>query len=109
MNEKTIQKACLDLLESLRQAGKPVYATRTNSGFAGREGRTVALCRKGWPDITACVCGEFVGIETKRPGVSKLGGAQEKAKDAIQSAGGAYLLVNRMETLKKYLEGKGIL
>jgi hypothetical protein len=102
MNEKTVQKACLDLLESLSRQSKQIYATRTNSGMAVINGYRVQLCRPGWPDITACIGGKFVGIEVKKKG-GKQSNAQKDAEKAIINAGGVYLLVDEIKVLKDYL------
>ena len=107
--ESHILKACLDLLESLRRAGKPIIATRTNSGKVQTiRGQWIKLCDAGTGDIMACIAGVPVMIETKcgRNG-------QEDTQIATQRkwelAGGVYLLVNKISDLRDYLRGEGLL
>jgi hypothetical protein len=103
MKESVIQRACLDLLEALRLQGRPIVATRTNSGkIQTIEGRWVQLCREGWPDISAIIDGRFVGIETKRL-TGRQGENQRKAQRFIEHAGGVYLLVNDLGVLRSFL------
>lgn len=103
MRESQIQKACLDLLEALRLKGRAIYATRTNSGKVMTiDKRMVQLARPGWPDITAVIDGRFVGIETKQL-TGKQRDSQKEAQQLIEAAGGVYLLVNKLEILRKFL------
>jgi len=103
MRESVIQRACLDLLEALRLQGRPIVATRTNSGkIQTIEGRWVQLCREGWPDISAIIDGRFVGIETKRL-TGRQGKAQALIQAMIERAGGVYLLVNDLGVLRRFL------
>lgn len=108
MSERTdMQRPCLDLLESLRQHGAPIVATRTNTGLVKTiKGNWVQLCRDGWPDITACIEGRFVGIETKRSKNDRQRKTQEDAQEMIETAGGIYLLVNELGVLREYLNLK---
>lgn len=109
MKESQILKACLDLLESLRLAGHPVVATRTNSGKVQTvHGRWIELCRDGWGDVLACVRGVPVMIETKRAS-GKQRETQVKMQTMWEAAGGVYLLVNELRVLREYLRGAGIL
>ena len=109
MQESMIQKAVLNLLESLHRNGLRVFATRTNSGKAiGYSGNKIKLCRDGWPDVTACVNGKFVGIECKTKG-GRLMKTQEKAKKSIEDAGGIYLIVRELKTLRDFLRREGVL
>lgn len=68
--ERDIQR---DILVYLRSVGG-VWAVRVNSAgvkLPGRNGKTGfyrSNDRPGCPDIIACVDGQFLGIEVKRPG-----------------------------------------
>ena len=109
MKESQIQAACKALLNSLRLAGKPVVVTRTNSGQVKTEGGYYFMgCTEGWPDLSAIVAGQFVGIETKRL-KGKQRETQIKMQMQIEAAGGTYLLVDRMEVLRCYLVERGLL
>jgi len=78
-------------------------ATRTNSGkIQTIEGRWVQLCREGWPDISAIINGQFVGIETKAL-KGKQRDSQLKTQASIEHAGGVYLLANKISVLREYL------
>lgn len=105
MSERTdMQRPCLDLLESLRQHGAPIAATRTNSGKIQTIHRTwINMCDAGWPDITASIDGKFVGIETKF-NKGKQSKIQKYRQEIIQTSGGIYLLVDDLDVLREYLE-----
>lgn len=110
MTESELQKACLDLLESLRRRGKPILATRTNAGrIRTPEGRWIKLCDPGWGDITACIGGNAVMIECKKPRHGLQKNDQKFVQGLWERAGGTYLLVNNLEVLRGYLKGKGFL
>jgi hypothetical protein len=82
-------------------------ATRTNAGkVITIDRRAVQLCREGWPDITAVIEGKFVGIETKQA-TGWQRESQRKAQEAIEAAGGVYLLVNKIGVLRNYLGVEG--
>lgn len=110
MRESQIQKACLDLLESLHMAGLPVFATRTNSGkVMSATGTWINLCRSGWPDVTALIAGEFVGLEFKNGKHGVQSKEQKKVQEAIEKSGGLYLMVDTIEVLRSFLCSRGLL
>lgn len=110
MKESQIQRACLDLLESLRLAGKPVKATRTNAGkIQTATGEWVRLCSPGWGDITASVNGQPVMIECKRTKGGVQSKEQKKCQQEWERSGGIYLLVDSMSVLKAFLASVGIM
>lgn len=49
---------------------------------------------RGVPDLLVCHKGRFLGLETKRAGVTKVSPFQEQQLEAIASAGGATMVVN---------------
>lgn len=59
---------------------------------------------KGIPDIVACMCGLFVGIELKAPGKGKTGQSefQKIHERNIKKAGGFYVVVESMEDWNKF-------
>ncbi len=100
---------CLALLESLRRAGKPIVATRTNSGKVQTiHGRWIELCDAGWPDITATIAGKSVHIECKEL-KGKQRDTQIKMQAKQEAAGGVYLLVKELRVLRDYLKREGLL
>lgn len=60
------------------------------------------LCDKGWPDITACIDGRFVGIECKTPS-GRQSKPQGQMQKSIEDAGGAYIIVRSDRDLNRYL------
>jgi hypothetical protein len=57
--------------------------------------------RVGIPDFIICMFGEFVAVETKRPGNER--GSTERQKEeavAIAVAGGIHLVISNVEQLK---------
>jgi len=100
MKEKLLVKACLDYLLNLEQSGAPVCATRTNSGkIMTKQGYAVQLCRNGFPDIIACIRGQFVGIECKTD--HKQTGDQIRVENLIQNSGGQYWIVRQISDLRR--------
>jgi hypothetical protein len=62
----------------------------------------------GVPDFVCCYRGQFVAIETKRPGRRNeksegLSALQVKVRDQIHSAGGKYFLVDDKDTIEDVL------
>lgn len=103
MKESQIQRACLDLLEALRRKGWPIVGTRSNAGkVATIQGYYVALCDEGWPDITTCINGKFVGIETKAL-KGRQRNSQKRMQEKIEAAGGVYLIVRTLKDLREHL------
>jgi len=59
--------------------------------------------RRGAPDLTVCARGRFVAIETKAPdGVQSP--IQKATQQLIEAAGGTYLLVRSVKTVRDYFE-----
>jgi len=105
MKENILTKSCLDYLLSLEQSGYPVCATRTNSGkIMTKQGYTVQLCRKGFPDIVACVRGQFIGIECKTD--HKQTPDQLRIMNQIENSGGQYWIVRQISDLKRRMNNE---
>ena len=65
-----------------------------------------AFGKAGVPDRIVCWRGRFVGIEVKAPGkIRAQTPIQKKAQQEIEKAGGVYLLVDSVETVKEWFEG----
>lgn len=63
----------------------------------------------GIPDLICCVQGTFVAIETKAPGkVGNTTANQDRQLEGIQKAGGVSLVVDSVETVRKYFEAHGL-
>lgn len=60
--------------------------------------------KAGTPDIIACVQGEFVAIEVKRPEGGKISELQKFHIDAIHKAGGHAFVARSLEETKAYFE-----
>lgn len=99
IREKAVLAACLQLL---RMRG--IFHLRNNTGATRIGGRYIRFGAPGSPDIIACINGVFVGIEVKRPGGGKLSEAQEAVQDALQRAGGTYLVVRDVSDLNTALK-----
>jgi hypothetical protein len=50
--------------------------------------------RRGVPDFLICHKGRFLGLETKKAGVTKPSPFQQNELDAIDAAGGAAMVIN---------------
>ena len=59
--------------------------------------------KKGWPDITLCYRGRFVGLEVKRPNGSQ-SIDQKNVEKEIKASGGHYFLVTSVEETIKVFE-----
>ena len=104
--ETPIQKECLKLLETYEKMGEPVIASRTNTGkIKSAYGGWVHLCPTGWPDITACICGQFVGIEVKKVDTDQ-SDVQSNMEKRIRKAGGDYVVIRSPKELNGYLKRK---
>lgn len=61
-------------------------------------------------DFLVCYRGSFIGIETKRPGISRLTVRQAATARSIQAAGGIVLIINSIETVesaRNFLAARG--
>lgn len=76
-----------DILERLRSEGH----------FAEKMHGSGSL-RRGFPDIIACIYGQFVAIEAKRPG-TKTTKAQDRVLLEIRAAGGLSYVVDDPDAL----------
>lgn len=99
VREADVLVGCIQLLRL-----RGIFHFRNNTGATKIGGRYVRFGAPGSPDIVACVNGQFVGIEVKRPG-GKLSEAQEAVQNALHRAGGHYLVVRDVSDLHAALEG----
>ena len=104
--EKTVIKACHDLLKTISSA----YGIRTNSGGGAKiNGRYIQLAEAGTSDEIWCIAGAFVAIEYKRMKGGRLSPKQIAFQAKIEACGGVYLLCNTAEPLRNYLRQRGLL
>ncbi len=92
VTEQQVQKKIVKYLESLEDS----YVVKV-----------VSATKAGVPDIIACVDGNFVGIEVKRPetrnSVSRL---QEYNLGLIERANGYAMVAWDTEMVKEFIEGE---
>ncbi len=106
MKESGLQEQCLKLLKTWEAMGKSVIATRTNAGKVHTiQGRWIELCPKGWPDITACINGHFVGFELKTD-KGRQSDVQKKMAVRIAQARGTYLVIRDVKELNRFLKSE---
>ncbi len=115
--ESDIQKAILDFLYRLEENDLPVVASRTGV-YKGRvkSGAYFNTGKKGWPDITCCVMGMFVGFEVKTLSGKQSEGQNELQKKIVQAGGEWFTVTSVLEVcfvlehmipgvdLKQYME-----
>ena len=59
----------------------------------------------GIPDIVACIKGNFVGIELKRPGAKNEQSDHQKIHESnIRKSEGYYLLADNLQEIKEFVE-----
>jgi len=98
------------VLAFLERLGHP--AARTQAGKL--KGGRIHLAPAGWPDVTACVRGRFVGIECKRPAgkahrAGKTHAAQDKMAAQVRRDGGIWILAHSVEDVAEILREEGLL
>jgi Holliday junction resolvase len=102
MSEQQLVNAILAYLHYLS-----MWAIRINSGVKVIESETGRRVFRGapagTPDILACICGKFVGIEAKLPN-NKPTKAQLAAHEEIREAGGVVIVAYSVEDVKNYVE-----
>lgn len=97
-SEKEIQQAILTLL-----AYKKIFHYRNNSGaFKTQTGHFYRFGTKGSPDIICVVGGRYVGIEVKNAR-GRQNEAQVAFQEALEQAGGKYILARSPEDIIKQL------
>ncbi len=95
--EAQLQKTVLAYLTA---AG--VFHFRANSGAVMRGKRLIRMAVAGTPDVLACVCGRFVGIELKsESGVQRE--SQKAWQAALEEAGGVYWVIRDLDSLRDKL------
>ena len=102
MKESMLQKACLGYLQSLENKGFPVISTRTNAGKIKKGAYWLQLCRKGWPDITTCIKGQFYGFEIKAN--HKQTKEQIQMEQKFKNAGAIYALFDNISDFRAYID-----
>lgn len=132
MFNKKEQEIQGEILEYLHLRG--FYAQRINSGCAfvgyGDKKQRIKLADFGTPDIIACICGKFVGIEVKRTekhikawtrqwqsflkepvlnGINSSSVNQHKEQEKIRKAGGITLVVCSVNDVENDLIKLGLI
>lgn len=104
--ESGIQQAILAYLAYEENKGR-VWAIRNNT-FSGHIQRAngsrgyVKNSKEGSPDVLLCAAGRFVGVEIKTE-KGKQNPAQKACQQAVEKAGGTYLLVRSVDELQREL------
>jgi hypothetical protein len=94
MKESDVQRAILDYL-----ALKRIFHYRNNSGgFKDANNHFYRFGALGSPDIVCVINGQYVGIEVKAPG-GKQSAHQKEFQEALESAGGKYILTQSLDEL----------
>jgi penicillin-binding protein-related factor A (putative recombinase) len=105
--EKATQEAALQLLTAKR-----IFHYRQNTGSYERSYTTkngvakksyIAYGTPGATDILAVIKGKYVGIEIKDT-KGKQSEDQVKFQEALEKAGGTYLLIRNIDDLIQFLE-----
>lgn len=92
---------------ALSRAGALVQ--RNNSGLLlGADGRRVRAAMPGAADIIACFYGIFVAVECKTTS-GRQSAAQRRYQDAVQRAGGMYVLMRSVNDVNDFLRQRGVL
>jgi len=104
--EKETQKAAIQLLTARR-----IFHYRQNSGayeksYTAKNGSVrkgfIAYGTPGAPDILAVIKGKYVGIEIKDTKGTQ-SEDQVKFQEALEKAGGTYLLIRSIDDLIRFL------
>lgn len=94
MTEVRESKVQSDIIKYLRSQGFYVY--KNAAGIYTEPGR---------PDLTACVYGQFVGLEIKRPGkLNNISEAQKIVGRQIENAGGFWRAVDNLDDVKELIQ-----
>lgn len=63
----------------------------------------------GTPDILACINGQFVGIEVKRPGGGTVSALQQSKLKKIENAGGVAVVARSVEDVSAMLKRRNVI
>lgn len=96
--EKETQKLILEYLTR-----KGLFHYRQNTGAFKRGGRMYKFGTPGAPDILVVKKGRYIGIEVKGP-TEKQEPDQVAFQEALEKAGGAYLLARSVEEVVAFLK-----
>jgi hypothetical protein len=100
MKESYVQRQILDYL-----ALKGIFHYRNNSGaFKRDDGHFYRFGALGSPDIICVIAGQYVGIEVKAP-KGKQSEHQKVFQDALEQAGGKYLLAHSLDDVTREVPG----
>lgn len=103
-SEASVQAAILGYLRAHRI---PHTITEAKQSFNQR-GQQVRRLSPGWPDITACVEGRFVGIEVKRPVGGKLRYLQAVELEALINNGALVVIARRVDDVIALFETRQV-
>ena len=103
--EKSIQKACLDLLGAYK-----IFCWRNNTGAVKMEKRFFRFGLAGSPDIIALHprTGKFIGIEVKGP-KGRLSDKQKEFAESVRKNNGTYMVVWSVDQLIDNLKAEAII
>ncbi len=103
-SEASVQAAILGYLRAHRI---PHTITEAKQSF-NQNGQQVRRLAAGWPDITACFEGRFVGIEVKRPVGGKLRYLQAVELEALYKNGALVVIARSVENVIALLETRQV-
>lgn len=96
MKESQIKKQICDYLDMIPHM---TYAITQVGRMQLRSGRWFTTGTPGWPDITCCYMGKFVGIELKTK-TGKQSPSQKKMQARIEASGGIYRVVRCLDDIR---------
>jgi hypothetical protein len=107
--EKSTSEASVQatILGYLRARRIPHTITEAKQSF-NQNGQQVCRLAVGWPDITACFEGRFLGIEVKRPVGGRLRYLQAIELEALYKNGALVVIARRVEDVIVLLETRQV-
>ena len=103
MTHTQLVRGLIDYIEMVKNR-LPITGVKTASGQVRQDnGRWFSTGRPGWPDVTCCVRGRFVGLEAKT-GTGKQSKEQKECQEEIERAGGLYFVVRSLGDVKRIME-----
>jgi len=103
-SEASVQATILGYLRARRI---PHTITEAKQSF-NQNGQQVRRLAPGWPDITACFEGRFVGIEVKRPVGGRLRYLQAIELEALYKNGALVVIARSVEDVIALLETRQV-
>lgn len=99
-SEHQIQSSILNYL-----GHRQIFHYRQNSGAVKTEGRFFQFGAVGSPDIVCIYKGKYIGIEVKAK-KGRQSSHQKQFQEAMEDAGGHYILAKSIDDVMSYFEAK---